>query len=49
MSLRTRSSACHGVDGGREGLLDIGLVADGLDHGPKAVGSTGRVRDELWR
>ena len=49
MSLWTRSSACHGVNGGHDGLLDVVLVADCLDHGPKTVGSTGRARDELWR
>ena len=48
MSLWTRSSAYHGVDGGREGLLDIVLVADSHDHGPEAVGSAERARDEVW-
>ena len=39
MSLWTCSSACHGVDGGHEGLLDVVLVVDGLDHGPETFGT----------
>ena len=38
----------HNVDGGREDLLDVVRVADGLDHGPEDVGSTGGVRDKFW-
>jgi hypothetical protein len=35
------------VDGGHEGLLDVVLVVDGLDHGREAVGGAGRARDEV--
>ena len=48
MCLWTLSNACHGVDGGHKGLLDDVLVADGLDHGPKAVGSAELAHEEVW-
>ena len=38
----------HGVNGGHEGLLDTEFVVDGLDHGGKTVGGTGRARDEVF-
>jgi hypothetical protein len=37
----------HGVDGGHEGLSDLKLVVDGLDHGGKSVGGARRARDEV--
>mmetsp|Transcript_46656 Transcript_46656/g.99004 ORF Transcript_46656/g.99004 Transcript_46656/m.99004 type:complete len:217 (+) Transcript_46656:672-1322(+) len=34
---------------GHEGLLDVELVMDGLDHGSKSVGGAGRAGDEVLR
>ena len=39
----------HGVDGGHEGLLDVELIVDGLDHRGKSVGGARGARDEVLR
>merc|ERR1719287_261671 len=36
-----------GLGGGHEGLLDVELVVDGLDHGGEAVGGAGRAGHEV--